>query len=121
MSDPPTPLPRMTPVQQISVYELPSMSLQAMKSLKIEGVVDFEWCLHGDKDKDEAEKAAKPGKAREDMLVYWTPEVANQPARATVINFPTRSVLRQMNLFNVSDVGQILRMVLRQLLKPSLV
>lgn len=97
---------RTTPGQQISVYELPSMGLQAKKSLKIEGVVDFEWCPHGDKDKEEVEKASKsgkPGKVKENMLAYWTPEVSNQPARVTVINFPTRSVLRQKNLFNVSD------------------
>lgn len=106
---------RATPGQQISVYELPSMGLQGKKSLKIEGVVDFEWCPHGDKDKEEAEKAAKsgkPSKARENLLAYWTPEVANQPARVTVINFPTRSVLRQKNLFNVSDVGKLLRIFL---------
>lgn len=103
---------RVTPGQQISVYELPSMGLQGKKSLKIEGVVDFEWCPHGEKDKEEAEKAAAGGKGtkkvRENMLAYWTPEVANQPARVTVINFPTRSILRQKNLFNVSEVCWLL-------------
>lgn len=101
---------RVTPGQQISVYELPSMGLQAKKSLKIEGVVDFEWCPHGDKDKDEAEKAlksGKPSKVKENMLAYWTPEVSNQPARVTVLNFPSRTVLRQKNLFHVSDVGKL--------------
>ena len=34
---------RVTPGQQISVYELPGMGLQGKKSIKIEGVVDFEW------------------------------------------------------------------------------
>ncbi|TFY80481.1 hypothetical protein EWM64_g3531 [Hericium alpestre] len=78
---------RVTPGQQISVYELPEMGLQGKKSLKIDGVVDFEWCPH----------------ARENMLAYWTPEVANQPARVTLLSFPGRTILRQKNLFNVSD------------------
>ncbi|KAF9240876.1 translation initiation factor eIF-3b [Melanogaster broomeanus] len=98
---------RATPGQQISVYELPGMGLHDKKSLKIEGVVDFEWCPHGDKDKDEAEKAAKSGKplkkAKENMLAYWTPEVANQPARVTLLEFPSRRILRQKNLFNVTE------------------
>ncbi|KAG2353966.1 translation initiation factor eIF-3b [Suillus spraguei] len=100
---------RVTPGQHISVYELPTMGLHDKKSLKIEGVVDFEWCPHGEKDKEDAEKAAKADKAdkgakkRENMLAYWTPEVANQPARVTLISFPSRTVLRQKNLFNVTE------------------
>ncbi|KAK7064138.1 eukaryotic translation initiation factor 3 subunit B [Favolaschia claudopus] len=104
---------RVTPGQMISVHELPSMYLHGKKSLKIEGVVDFEWCPQGDKDREDAEKdalasangaAAKTGKkARENMLVYWTPEVANQPARVTLLGFPSRAILRQKNLFNVTE------------------
>ncbi len=93
---------RLTPGQQISVYELPSMGLQGKKSLKIEGVVDFEWCPH---DREDAVKASKKPTENENMLAYWTPEVANQPARVTLLNFPGRTVLRQKNLFNVSEVG----------------
>jgi translation initiation factor 3 subunit B len=101
---------RITPGQQISVYELPSMGLQGKKSIKIEGVVDFEWCPIGDKDREDAEKDAQAGgkgpkKARENMLSYWTPEVANQPARVTLMDFPGRQILRQKNLFNVTEVG----------------
>ncbi|KAH8981515.1 translation initiation factor eIF-3b [Lactarius hatsudake] len=92
---------RLTPGQQISVYELPSMGLQGKKSLKIEGVVDFEWCPHGEKEREDAAKASK--KPTENMLAYWTPEVANQPARVTLLNFPGRTVLRQKNLFDVSE------------------
>ena len=96
---------RVTPGQQISVYELPSMRLQDKKSIKIDGVVDFEWCPLSDKDKEDIEKATAAGKkAKENMLAYWTPEVANQPARVSVISFPARSIMRQKNLFNVSDV-----------------
>ncbi|KAI0313548.1 translation initiation factor eIF-3b [Amylostereum chailletii] len=99
---------RVTPGQQISVYELPSMGLQGKKSLKIEGVVDFDWCPIGDKDREDAEKTATTAgkgskKVRENMLAYWTPEVANQPARVTLINFPSRTILRQKNLFNVTE------------------
>ncbi|KAJ7925889.1 eukaryotic translation initiation factor eIF2A-domain-containing protein [Mycena leptocephala] len=104
---------RVTPGQMISVHELPSMYLHGKKSLKIEGVVDFEWCPQGDRDREDAEKdalaaangaAAKTAKkARENMLVYWTPEVANQPARVTLLGFPSRAILRQKNLFNVTE------------------
>lgn len=100
---------RLTPGQMISVHELPSMYLHGKKSLKIEGIVDFEWCPQGDKDKEDADKDATgtkgAKKARENMLVYWTPEVANQPARVTLLSFPSREVLRQKNLFNVTEVS----------------
>lgn len=105
---------RVTPGTMISVHELPSMYLHGKKSLKIDGVVDFEWCPQGDKDMDDAEtdaQAAANGtgkgakKARENMLVYWTPEVTNQPARVTLLNFPSRTILRQKNLFNVTEVS----------------
>ncbi|KAH9976378.1 translation initiation factor eIF-3b [Lactifluus volemus] len=78
-----------------------NMGLQGKKSLKIEGVVNFEWCPHGEKDREDAAKASR--KPAENMLAYWTPEVANQPARVTLLNFPSRTVLRQKNLFNVSE------------------
>lgn len=101
---------RITPGQMISVHELPSMYLHGKKSLKIEGVVDFEWCPLGDKDREEDTptvngSGGKSGKkARENMLAYWTPEVANQPARVTLLSFPSRTILRQKNLFNVTEV-----------------
>ncbi|KAF7320444.1 Eukaryotic translation initiation factor 3 subunit B [Mycena kentingensis (nom. inval.)] len=95
---------RVTPGQMISVHELPGMGLHGKKSLKIEGVVDFEWCPLGDKDREEAEQASKTNKKpRENMLAYWTPEVANQPARVTLLGFPSRAILRQKNLFNVTE------------------
>lgn len=101
---------RVTPGQMISVYELPSMYLHEKKSLKIEGVVDFEWCPHGDKDMDDGANGAgsKPSKKnKENMLAYWTPEVANQPARVTLLSFPSRTILRQKNLFNVTEVSSM--------------
>lgn len=102
---------RVTPGQQISIYELPDMGLLDKKSVKIEGVVDFEWCPLGDKDieADAVKSGVGAGKApkkppRENMLVYWTPELQNQPARVTLMAIPSRAVLRQKNLFNVNDV-----------------
>ncbi|KAG6895997.1 hypothetical protein C0992_010972 [Termitomyces sp. T32_za158] len=96
---------RLTRGQMISVYEVPGMHLHGKKSLKIEGVQDFEWCPLGDKDKEDAKaaEAGKSKKARENMLAYWTPEMENQPARVTLIVFPSRTILRQKNLFNVSE------------------
>ncbi|KAH8096621.1 translation initiation factor eIF-3b [Cristinia sonorae] len=99
---------RVTPGQQISVYELPSMGLVDKKSIKIEGVVDFEWCPLGDKDRDDEAKAAagaKGRKPRQNILTYWTPESSdqNQPARVTVMEFPSRQILRQKNLFSVTE------------------
>lgn len=96
--------------QHISVYELPGMGLQSKKSIKIEGVVDFDWRPLGDGARDSGEKAEKPGKpdkakkTHENMIAYWTPEVVNQPARVTLMTFPGRDVVRQKNLFNVSEV-----------------
>jgi translation initiation factor 3 subunit B len=99
---------RATPGEQISVYELPGMGLQGKKSMKVEGVVDFEWCPLGENDREDAGKANADGKGskkvRENMLAYWTPEVSNQPARVTLISFPSRAILRQKNLFNVTEV-----------------
>ncbi|KAJ7169985.1 eukaryotic translation initiation factor eIF2A-domain-containing protein [Mycena filopes] len=90
---------RVTPGQMISVHELPSMYLHGKKSLKIEGVVDFEWCPQGDRDREDAEKDALTstnGAAAAKNL-------ANQPARVTLLGFPSRAILRQKNLFNVTE------------------
>ncbi|KAJ1020578.1 hypothetical protein NDA13_005892 [Ustilago tritici] len=94
---------RLNPGQAISVYETPSMGLLEKKSIKIEGVVDFEWCPMGDKDREAAESSKPNKKVRDNMIVYWQPEVANQPARVTVMAVPSRTILRSKNLFNVSD------------------
>ncbi|KAG8899662.1 Translation initiation factor 3 subunit b [Tulasnella sp. 403] len=101
---------RITPGQQISVYELPGMGLLDKKSVKVEGVVEFDWCplIDAEDDqpatgagKEKEKKAAK--RPRENFMVYWTPEILNQPARVTLMAFPSRTVLRTKNLFNVAD------------------
>ncbi|ORY26896.1 eukaryotic translation initiation factor eIF2A-domain-containing protein [Naematelia encephala] len=85
--------------QAIQVYELPEMGLLDKKSVKLEGVQDFEWCPMSDKDWE----ARKAGKGKECMLAYWMPEATNQPARVNVMGIPSRNVLRSKNLFNVTD------------------
>ncbi|KAI8362858.1 translation initiation factor eIF-3b [Mortierella sp. GBAus27b] len=86
---------RVTPGSLISVYETPSMGLLNKKSIKVDGVVDFEWAPQSSIDKS--------GKLKDDMLAYWTPEVDNQPARVTLVNIPSQDIVRTKNLFNVSD------------------
>lgn len=102
---------RVTPGQQISVYEVPSMGLLGKKSVKIEGVADFEWSPLNDKERDELEAEAmgkprtgKAGPIRENVIAFWTPEVQNQPARVTLMALPSRIPIRSKNLFNVHDV-----------------
>ncbi|KAK9729359.1 Translation initiation factor 3 subunit b [Basidiobolus ranarum] len=84
---------RVTPGQMISIYEAPSMGLVDKKSMKVDGVVDFEWCPLVEKTKKDSQ----------DMLSYWTPEIGNQPARVTLVNFPGRQIARTKNLFNVNE------------------
>lgn len=119
---------RVTPGQQISVYETPSMGLLDKKSIKLDGVVDFEWAPLNDRELAEVEEekrggplventdeAAKAGtvkkadkkKVRENVLAYWLPEVQNQPARVALMAIPSRENLRTKNLFNVAEVSCI--------------
>ncbi|CAG8830875.1 33355_t:CDS:10, partial [Gigaspora margarita] len=65
--------------QVLSVYETPSMGLVGNKSIKIEGLIDFEWAPAFDKEK-EKDKHSGEKKQREELLSYWTPEIGNQPA-----------------------------------------
>ncbi len=69
----------------ITVYELPSMTLLGKKSLRADGVRDFQWSPSASK------------------LAYWAPEMGNTPARVTLVELPSRKELRQKNLVNVSD------------------
>jgi len=101
---------RITPGSQISVYEAPEMGLLGKKSIKIDGVADFEWRPLGAQEREEdnarEEALAKGDKVaaeRENMIAYWTPEIANQPARVTLMSLPARTALRSKNLVNVSD------------------
>jgi len=70
----------------ISVYEAPEMVLLDKKSLKLEGIQDFEWSPAAD------------------ILCAYQSEQAggNLPARISLIRLPDRTELRQKNLFSVS-------------------
>jgi translation initiation factor 3 subunit B len=100
---------RVTPGQHISVFELPSMVLRGNKSLEVERVIDFEWEKKIERTPkrklNRIKQASRYRNKQQNMLAYLTPEDGNQPTRVTLINFPTRSILRQKNLFNVTEVG----------------
>ena len=87
--------------QQISIYEAPSMGLVGKKSVKIDGVADFEWSPANPNSGDE--KIFQ----KEEVLAYWTPEVGNQPARVTIMGVPSKEIIRTKNLFNVNEVSQV--------------
>ena len=122
---------RVTPGQSIQVYEAPQMGLLDKKSIKIEGVVDFEWAPLNDREIEQVEEELRGGtgelvngeeeatvngqqakkkekkKARESALAYWVMEKPNQPARVAIMAIPSRENLRTKNLFNVADVSKI--------------
>ncbi|EGW29938.1 uncharacterized protein SPAPADRAFT_63565 [Spathaspora passalidarum NRRL Y-27907] len=80
----------------LAIYETPSFQLLDKKLVKIEGIQDFEWApagvpLHNSK---------TPG--GEYVLSYWTPESTNQTARVSLMQVPSKEVLRTINLFQVS-------------------
>jgi translation initiation factor 3 subunit B len=86
---------RMTQGQSISIYELPRMNLLDKASIKIEGVMDFEWAPATPK---------RDGiKTYEQLLCYWTPELGSNPAKVGLMTIPTKEIVRTRNLFNVSD------------------
>ncbi|KAI8052584.1 eukaryotic translation initiation factor eIF2A-domain-containing protein [Gilbertella persicaria] len=88
---------RVVPGQQLSIYEAPSMGLVGKKSVKIQGIVDFEWSP-AKGDTSDAKIYQK-----EEVLAYWTPEVGNQPARVCMMSVPSKEVIATKNLFNVSE------------------
>lgn len=87
---------RMLQHQSISVYELPRMNLMDKASIKIDGVMDFEW--------SPATVSREGVKQYEQLLCFWTPEVGSNPARVGMMSIPSKETIRTRNLFNVSDV-----------------
>ncbi|EFW13319.1 Translation initiation factor 3 subunit b [Coccidioides posadasii str. Silveira] len=87
---------RMLPGQSISIYELPRMNLLDRTSVKIEGVMDFEW--------SPATVQREGVKQSEQLLSFWTPEIGSNPAKVGLMSIPSKEVVRTRNLFNVSDV-----------------
>ncbi|KAK9479963.1 hypothetical protein V1514DRAFT_366395 [Lipomyces japonicus] len=90
-------LARVVPGQQIFVYETPGMGLLDKKSIKVEGVVDFEFSPAPVKG------TAKKGQSDEFVISYWTPENTNQSARVSLMTIPSKEVIRTRNLFNVAE------------------
>jgi translation initiation factor 3 subunit B len=86
---------RMTQGQSISVYELPRMNLLDKASIKIEGVMDFEWAP--------ATPKRDAIKTYEQLFCYWTPELGSNPAKVGLMTIPSKEIVRTRNLFNVSD------------------
>jgi translation initiation factor 3 subunit B len=73
----------------ITIYETPSMQLLEKRSLKAPAVRDFQWSPACD---DSGPK-----------LVYWAPERGNAPACVSLLELPSRNVLRTKNLVNVNN------------------
>jgi len=86
---------RMKPGESISIYTLPSMTLLDKSTVKIEGIVDFEWAPSTPK--------REGVKTYEQLLCYWTPEMGSNPAKVGLMSIPSKEIVRTRNLFNVSD------------------
>ncbi|KAL9096189.1 MAG: hypothetical protein Q9165_001712 [Trypethelium subeluteriae] len=86
---------RMTPAQSVSVYELPRMNLLDKQSVKIEGIIDFEW--------SPATPQRDSKKDYEQLFCFWTPELGSNPAKVGLMSVPSKEIVRTRNLFNVSD------------------
>jgi translation initiation factor 3 subunit B len=86
---------RLNPGQSISVYELPRMNLLDKTSIKIDGVVDFDWAP--------ATPKREGVKDYEQLFCYWTPEIGSNPAKVGLMSIPSKQVVRSLNLFSVSD------------------
>lgn len=86
---------RLTQGSSISVYELPRMNLLDKTSIKIEGVVDFDWAP--------ASPQREGVKSYEQLICYWTPEIGSNPAKVGLMSIPSKQIVRTLNLFSVSD------------------
>jgi len=86
---------RLNQGSSISVYELPKMVLLDKTSIKIEGVVDFEWAP--------AAPHREGVKTYEQLFCYWTPEIGSNPAKVGLMSIPSKQVVRTLNLFSVTD------------------
>lgn len=79
----------------ISVYELPRMNLLDKTTVKLDGVVDFDWAP--------ATVKREGVKEYEQLFCFWTPEIGSNPARVGLMSIPSKQVVRSLNLFSVSD------------------
>jgi translation initiation factor 3 subunit B len=86
---------RLVQGSSISVYELPRMNLLDKTSIKIDGVMDFDWAP--------ATVQREGVKSYEQLFCYWTPEIGSNPAKVGLMSIPSKEVVRSLNLFSVSD------------------
>lgn len=86
---------RLAQGSSISVYELPRMNLLDKTSIKIDGVMDFDW--------SPATPQRDSIKTYEQLLCFWTPEIGSNPAKVGLMSIPSKEVVRTLNLFSVSD------------------
>ncbi|KAA8576688.1 hypothetical protein EYC84_006765 [Monilinia fructicola] len=86
---------RLTQGSSISVYELPKMNLLDKTSIKIDGVMDFDWAP--------ATPHREGVKNYEQLFCYWTPEIGSNPAKVGLMSIPSKEVVRTLNLFSVTD------------------
>ncbi|SCW01430.1 LAFE_0D12398g1_1 [Lachancea fermentati] len=83
----------------LAVYDTENnFELLGGKVLKIDGIVDFSFAPTGVK------LAVNRNNELSSVLAYWTPESNNQSCKATIMEIPTRRILRTVNLVQVSDV-----------------
>ncbi len=87
---------RMKQHESLSIYELPRMNLLDKTSIKIEGIMDFEWAPSAPR--------REGVKTYEQLLCFWTPEIKSNPAKVGLMSVPSKEIVRTRNLFNVSDV-----------------
>lgn len=80
--------------ESLAVYETPGMGLLDKKAIKIPGIADFEFAP--------APIQLEGRKEPSHILCYWSPELANQTARVSIMEVPSREVIRSRNLFNVA-------------------
>jgi translation initiation factor 3 subunit B len=83
----------------LAIYDTAdNFSLLDKKPVKIDDIVDFEWAPSGVKF-----ASSRQNDPLAHVLAYWTPETANQTARVTLFEVPSKKILRTVNLFQVSD------------------
>ncbi|XP_018573654.1 eukaryotic translation initiation factor 3 subunit B [Anoplophora glabripennis] len=69
----------------LQVYETPSFGLLDKKSIKVNGIRDFNWS------------------PTDNVVAYWVAEDKDVPASVTLQELPNRNEIRKKNLFNVAD------------------
>jgi len=72
--------------ESIQVFELPSMILVGKSSIKVSKIVDFEWS------------------PSENILAYWVPEQDNVPASVSLLALPSKKIVSEKHLFQVTDI-----------------